>query len=39
VRLSQLLAQTIQNFQVVNVNPAPQNPPTPVEQPAIEGDR
>jgi hypothetical protein len=36
VRLTQLLTQTIQNFQVVNVNPAPQTPPTQVEQPAIE---
>ena len=30
VRLAQLLAQTTQNFQVVQVNP-PQVPPTPVE--------
>ena len=36
VRLTQLLSQTIQNFQVVNLNPPPQNPPTPVEQPAVE---
>ncbi len=36
VRLTQLLSQTIQNFQVVNVNPAPTEAPTPVEQPAIE---
>ena len=36
VRLAQLLAQTTQNFQVVQVNP-PQVPPTPVEPaPAIE---
>ena len=30
VRLAQLLAQTTQNFQVVQLNP-PQVPPTPVE--------
>ena len=36
VRLTQLLSQTVQNFQVVQVNPAPNTPPTPVEQPAIE---
>ena len=33
VRLAQLLAQTCQNFQVVNVNPPPQAPPVQVEQP------
>jgi hypothetical protein len=33
VRLAQLLAQTCQNFQVVNVNPPPQEPPTQVAQP------
>lgn len=37
VRLTQLLSQTIQNFQVVNVNPPPQTPPTQMEQPAIGG--
>ena len=31
VRLAQLLTQTCQNFQVVNVNPPPQMPPIPVE--------
>jgi len=31
VRLAQLLAQTTQNFQVVQLNPPPQTPPTPVE--------
>ncbi len=31
VRLAQLLSQTIQNFQVVNVNPPPKMPPIPVE--------
>ena len=34
VRLAQLLAQTTQNFQVVQVNP-PQVPPTPVEPAAV----
>lgn len=36
VRLAQLLAQTCQNFQVVNVNPPPQEPPTQVAQPPVE---
>ena len=36
VRLAQLLAQTCQNFQVVNVNPPPQEPPTQVTQPPVE---
>src|SRR6187402_154627 len=36
VRLAQLLSQTIQNFQVVNINPPPSEAPTPVEQPPIE---
>lgn len=36
VRLAQLLAQTCQNFQVVNVNPPPQEPPTQVAPPAVE---
>jgi Protein of unknown function (DUF3467) len=31
VRLAQLLAQTTQNFQVVQVPPAQQQPPKPVE--------
>jgi hypothetical protein len=31
VRLTQLLNQTIQNFQVVQVAPPPTQPPTPVE--------
>lgn len=31
VRLTQLLAQTVQRFQVVQVQPPPQTPPTPVE--------
>lgn len=31
VRLAQLLAQTVQRFQVVQVQPPPQQPPTPVE--------
>ena len=35
VRLAQLLAQTCQNFQVVNVNPPPQEPPVQVEQPPV----
>ena len=41
VRLAQLLAQTCQNFQVVNVNPPPQEPPTQVTQPPVEavGDK
>ena len=34
VRLSQLLAQTTQNFQVVQI-PPPQVPPTPVEPAAV----
>jgi hypothetical protein len=36
VRLTQLLSQTIQNFQVVNVNPAPTEAPKPIEQPPVE---
>jgi hypothetical protein len=36
VRLAQLLSQTIQNFQVVNINPPPSEAPTPVEQPPVE---
>jgi hypothetical protein len=36
VRLAQLLAQTCQNFQVVNVNPPPQEPPTQVAPPVVE---
>src|SRR5215207_967193 len=36
VRLAQLLSQTIQNFQVVNINPPPTEPPTAVEQPPVE---
>ena len=35
VRLTQLLNQTIQNFQVVQVAPPPTQPPTPVEPAAI----
>jgi hypothetical protein len=35
VRLAQLLSQTIQNFQVVNVNPPPQVPPVQVPQPPL----
>ena len=35
VRLTQLLSQTIQNFQVVQVPPAPSQPPTPVEPPPL----
>ena len=35
VRLAQLLAQTVQRFQVVQVQPPPQQAPTPVE---IQGD-
>ncbi len=35
VRLAQLLAQTVQRFQVVQVQPPPQTPPTPVEGGAI----
>ncbi len=31
VRLTQLLAQTVQRFQVVQVQPPPQSPPTPIE--------
>ncbi|HEV7867876.1 MAG TPA: DUF3467 domain-containing protein [Chthoniobacteraceae bacterium] len=31
VRLAQLLNQTVQRFQVVQVQPPPQEPPTPVE--------
>lgn len=34
VRLAQLLAQTTQNFQVVQVQP-PQTPPVPVEPTAV----
>ena len=30
-RLAQLLAQTVQRFQVVQVQPPPQTPPTPIE--------
>ena len=36
VRLTQLLTQTIQNFQVVNINPPPQEPPTQIEPAPIE---
>src|SRR5436190_24024421 len=36
VRLTQLLTQTIQNFQVVQVAPPPQSPPTQIEQPPVE---
>src|SRR5579862_6843813 len=36
VRLAQLLQQTCQNFQVVNLNPPPQTPPVQVEQPPLE---
>jgi hypothetical protein len=36
VRLAQLLSQTIQNFQVVNVNPPPTEAPKQVDQPPIE---
>src|ERR1044072_5640793 len=36
VRLAQLLAQTTQNFQVVQI-PPPTTPPTPVEPAPIEG--
>ena len=36
VRLAQLLAQTCQNFQVVNVNPPAQEPPVQIPQPPIE---
>lgn len=35
VRLAQLLSQTIQNFQVVNLNP-PTEAPKQVEQPPVE---
>ncbi len=35
VRLAQLLAQTVQRFQVVQVQPPPQTPPVPVEGGAI----
>src|ERR1700728_874710 len=35
VRLTQLLSQTIQNFQVVQVPPAPSQPPTPVVPPPL----
>ena len=35
VRLTQLLNQTVQNFQVVQVAPPPTAPPTPVEPEAI----
>jgi hypothetical protein len=31
VRLTQLLSQTIQNFQVVQVPPAPTQPPVQIE--------
>lgn len=36
VRLAQLLAQTCQRFQVVQVPPAPQQPPVQVETPAAQ---
>ena len=36
VRLTQLLAQTTQNFQVVQI-PPPTTPPTPVEPAPVEG--
>ena len=36
VRLAQLLSQTIQNFQVVNINPPPTEAPKQVEQPPVE---
>jgi hypothetical protein len=39
VRLTQLLSQTIQNFQVVNLNPPPQTPPTQVEQPPVDAPK
>ena len=39
VRLTQLLSQTIQNFQVVNINPPPQEPPVQVEQPVIDSPK
>src|SRR5258707_698648 len=39
VRLAQLLAQTCQNFQVVNLTPPPQTPPTQVEQPPIDAPK
>lgn len=35
VRLAQLLAQTVQRFQVVQVQPPPQEPPTQVEAGAV----
>ena len=35
VRLTQLLAQTVQRFQVVQVQPPPQEPPVPIEPPPI----
>jgi len=35
VRLTQLLSQTIQNFQVVQVPPPPSQPPTPVVPPPL----
>jgi len=35
VRLAQLLAQTVQRFQVVQVQPPPQEPPTQVEGGAV----
>ena len=35
VRLAQLLAQTVQNFQVVQVPPAQQQPPKQVEPAAL----
>jgi hypothetical protein len=34
VRLAQLLAQTVQRFQVVQVQPPPQQAPTPIEAPS-----
>jgi hypothetical protein len=36
VRMAQLLSQTCQNFQVVNVNPPPQQPPVQVPQPPLD---
>ena len=38
VRLTQLLNQTIQNFQVVQVAPPPSAPPTQIEPAAAEAD-
>ena len=36
VRLWQLLGQAVQNFQVIQTNPAPPQAPTPIEPPAAE---